>query len=107
MLYGRLEDEAAFNTVRRLVQYEDYLLRLLYEAGLPVPKPYGIVEITPEREYLLVTQFFDGAKEVGESEVDDSLIDQGLLIVRQLWDAGLAHRDIKPANLLVREDRLC
>ena len=106
MLYGRLEDESAFNTVRRLVQYEDYLLRLLYEADLPVPKPYGIVEITPEREYLLVTQFFDGAKEVGESEVDDSLIDQGLLIVRQLWDAGLAHRDIKPANLLVREDRL-
>ena len=106
MLYGRLEDESAFNTVRRLVQYEDYLLRLLYEAELPVPKPYGIVEITPEREYLLVTQFFDGAKEVGESEVDDSLIDQGLMIVRQLWRAGLAHRDIKPANLLIRNGRM-
>ena len=106
MLYGRLEDESAFNTVRRLVQYEDYLLRLLYEAKLPVPEPFGIVEITPEREYLLITQFFDGAREIGESEVDDSIIDQGLLIVRQLWDAGLAHRDIKPANLLVREDRL-
>ena len=24
------------------------------------------------------------------------------MIVRRLWDAGLAHRDIKPANLLVR-----
>lgn len=106
LLYGRLEDEAAFNTVRRLVQYEDYLLRLLYGAHLPVPEPYGIVEITPEREYLLVTQFFDGAREIGESEVDDSIIDQGLQIVRQLWTAGLAHRDIKPANVLVRGGRL-
>jgi tRNA A-37 threonylcarbamoyl transferase component Bud32 len=101
LLYGRLEDEKAFNTVRRLVQYEDYMLRLLSDAGLPAPVPYGIVEITPEREYLLVTEMFDGAKEIGEAEVDDSIIDQGLNIVRRLWEAGLAHRDIKPANLLV------
>jgi membrane-associated phospholipid phosphatase len=52
LLYGRLEDEKPFNAVRRLVQYEDYVLRLLHEAGLAVPKPYGIVELTPEREYL-------------------------------------------------------
>ena len=32
----------------------------------------GIVEITPEREYLLVTEFFDGAREIGEAEVDDA-----------------------------------
>ena len=106
LLYGRLEDEKPFNTVRRLVQYEDYVLRLLYAAGLPVPVPHGIVEITPEREYLLVTEFFDGAKEIGDAEVDDSIIDQGLRIVRQMWDAGLAHRDIKPANLLVRDGQV-
>ena len=29
LLYGRLEDEKPFNTVRRLVQYEDYVLRLM------------------------------------------------------------------------------
>jgi hypothetical protein len=34
------------------------------------------------------------------------VIDDGLGIIRRLWDAGLAHRDIKPANLLVREGRL-
>ncbi len=39
-------------------------------------------------------------------EVDESLIDQGLCIVRRLWEAGLAHRDIKPANLLVRDGRM-
>ncbi|HVD14387.1 MAG TPA: RIO1 family regulatory kinase/ATPase, partial [Actinomycetota bacterium] len=106
VLYGQLEDEKSFNTVRRLVQYEDYLLRLMRDAGLPVPPPYGVVEITPEREYLLVTEFLDGAHEIGEVEVDDDLIDQGLGIVRRLWEAGLAHRDIKPANLMVRNGRL-
>ncbi len=62
--------------------------------------------MTPEREYLLVTEFFDGAKEIGEAEVDDGVIDQGLMLIRELWDAGLAHRDIKPANLLVRDGEL-
>ena len=65
-----------------------------------------MVELTPEREYLLVTEFFDGATELGEAEVDQQVIDDGLGIIRKLWDAGLAHRDIKPANLLVRDGRL-
>jgi tRNA A-37 threonylcarbamoyl transferase component Bud32/membrane-associated phospholipid phosphatase len=106
LLYGRLEDERPFHSVRRLVQQEDYALSLMQRAGLPSPAPYGFVELTPEREYLLITEFFDGATELGESLVNDDIIDEGLLIVRRLWDAGLAHRDIKPANLLVRHGRL-
>jgi membrane-associated phospholipid phosphatase/tRNA A-37 threonylcarbamoyl transferase component Bud32 len=108
LLYGRLEDEKPFNTVRRLVQQEDYALRLLYGAGVRSPEPFGIVEITPEREYLITFEFFDDAKELGEAEVevDQAIIDDGLRIIRRLWDAGLAHRDIKPANLLVRQGRV-
>jgi tRNA A-37 threonylcarbamoyl transferase component Bud32 len=106
LLYGRLEDEKPFNTVRRLVQQEDYALRVCRAAGLPSPVPYGFVELTPEREYLLVTEFFDGAVELGDAQVDDEVIDDGLGIIRRLWDAGLAHRDIKPANLLVRDGHL-
>jgi tRNA A-37 threonylcarbamoyl transferase component Bud32/membrane-associated phospholipid phosphatase len=106
LLYGRLEDEKAFNTVGRLVQQEDYALRLLRDAGLPTPAPHGVVELTPEREYLITFEFFDEAKELGEAEVDEAIIDQGLGIIRKLWDAGLAHRDIKPANLLVRDSRM-
>jgi tRNA A-37 threonylcarbamoyl transferase component Bud32 len=106
LLYGRLEDEKPFNTVRRLVQQEDYALHKLHAAGLPSPAPFGFVELTPEREYLLVTEFFDGATELGEAEVDQGVIDDGLGIIRRLWDAGLAHRDIKPANLLVRDGRM-
>jgi tRNA A-37 threonylcarbamoyl transferase component Bud32 len=106
LLYGRLEDEKPFNTVRRLVQQEDHALRLLYGAGVRSPEPFGIVEITPEREYIVVTEFFDGAQEISDAEVDEAIIDDGLRIIRRLWDAGLAHRDIKPANLLVREGKV-
>ena len=104
--YGRLEDEKPFSTVRRLVQQEDYALSLMQRAGLPSPQPYGVAELTPEREYLIVFEFLDGATELGEADVDDAIIDQGLAIVRKLWDANLAHRDIKPANLLVRDGKL-
>jgi tRNA A-37 threonylcarbamoyl transferase component Bud32 len=88
------------------VQYEDYAIRLLQDVGIATAAPLGIVEMTPEREYLLVTEFFDGAQEIGEAEVDDGVIDEGLALIRQLWDVGLAHRDIKPANLLVRDGHL-
>ena len=106
ILYGRLEDEGPFQSVRRLVEYEDYTARVLRDAGIPTAASFGIVELTPEREYLLVTEFFDGAEELGVAEVDDNVIDEALTIVRQLWDAGLAHRDIKPANVLVRDGRV-
>jgi tRNA A-37 threonylcarbamoyl transferase component Bud32/membrane-associated phospholipid phosphatase len=106
ILYGRLEDERPFQSVRRLVQHEDYAMRLLCDVGVPTAQSMGIVELTPEREYMLVTEFFDGSVEIGEADVDDQIIDDGLAIIRQLWDAGIAHRDIKPANLLVKDGRL-
>jgi len=106
ILYGALEDETPFQSVRRFVEYEDYTLRLLYDEGLPTPKPYGVVEITPEREYMIVMEFFDGAVEIGDAEIDDAGIDEGLQIVRKMWDVGLAHRDIKPANLMVRDGKV-
>ena len=106
ILYGSLEDEVPFKSVRRLVTYEDYALRLLQDIGVRTASPHGIVEITPEREYLLVTEFFKNAVEIGEAEVDDNVIDQGLLLIRKLWDAGIAHRDIKPGNLMVRSGEL-
>ena len=106
ILYGSLEDEHPFQTVRRLAEYEDYALRMLRDAGIRTARPFGIVEITPEREYMVVTEYFDGAIEIGHADVGDEIIDQGLRLVRQLWDAGIAHRDIKPGNLMVRDSEL-
>jgi membrane-associated phospholipid phosphatase len=106
IMYGRLEDEVPFGTVRRLVQYEDYALRLLDDVGFPVATNHGVVELTPEREYMLVTGFFEDAKELGDAEVTDAIIDEGLAMVRKLWDQGLAARDIKPSNLLVQRGHL-
>lgn len=106
ILYGALEDETPFQTVRRFVEYEDYTLRLMADHGLPTPHPYGVVEITPEREYMIVMEFFKGAVELGDAECDEQVIDEGLHLIRRLWEAGLAHRDIKPANLMVRDRHL-
>lgn len=104
ILYGSLEDEVRFASVRRLVEYEDYLMRVMADAGVPSAETFGFLEITPEREYLMVTEFLEGATEISDAEIDDTIIDRGLLVVRRLWDGGLAHRDIKPANLMVRDD---
>jgi tRNA A-37 threonylcarbamoyl transferase component Bud32 len=101
--YGRLEDEKPFSTVRRLVEYEDHLLRLLRDAGLPTPAPHGFAEITPEREYLIVMGFFAGCGEIGSATLSDSEVDRGLRIIRRMWEVGVAHRDIKPSNLLTRD----
>jgi membrane-associated phospholipid phosphatase/tRNA A-37 threonylcarbamoyl transferase component Bud32 len=104
LLYGRLEDEQRFATVRRLVEREDYLILRVEAAGIVVPHSHGVVEITPEREYLLVTDFLDGFVELGEAadhEVAGAVVDEGLEIVRKMWDSGLAHRDIKPANIMI------
>jgi tRNA A-37 threonylcarbamoyl transferase component Bud32/membrane-associated phospholipid phosphatase len=106
ILYGRLEDEAQFNSVRQLVEYEDYMLRVAHGAGMPTPKPYGFVELTPEREYLLVCDFLRGAEEIDGASMTDEVIDQGLAVVRLMWDEGIAHRDIKPSNVMVRDDKL-
>ena len=51
--------------------------------GCPPQRPYGVVELTLEREYLLVTEFFAGATELGDAEVDDQVIDDGLGIIRK------------------------
>ena len=71
-----------------------------------VAKTYGPVELTPNREYMLVTEFFTNATNLGDADVDDQVIDEGLQLVRTFWDIGVSHRDIKPANLLVREGHL-
>ena len=106
LLYGRLEDEQHFTSVRRLIQHEDYMLHVMCRAGLDCMEPKGVVEITPDHEYLLVTEFLEGAREIADVEVTTAIIDAGLGAVATMWNAGLAHRDIKPANVMVQGDRL-
>ncbi|HXJ62701.1 MAG TPA: lipopolysaccharide kinase InaA family protein, partial [Actinomycetota bacterium] len=105
-LLGSLEDEKAYASVRRLVQYEDYVLRVMHDAGLPGAKSFGFVEITPGAEYLLVTEFLEGSVEITDAEVDEAIIDDALQTIRRMWDAGVAHRDVKPANIMIRDGRV-
>ena len=107
LLYGRLEDEKSFNTVRRLVQQEDYALRLM--PGRRAAEP-GAVRLRGDSHRTGSTCWSPSSSPARRSwatpRVDDAVIDDGLRIVRRMWDAGLAHRDIKPANLLVRDGHL-
>jgi tRNA A-37 threonylcarbamoyl transferase component Bud32 len=106
ILYGTLEDEKPYNSVRRLVQYEDYMLLVMHDFGIPCAKPYGFVEITPEREYLLVTDFLEGGTEITEAEVTDEVIDDALATIRRMWEVGVSHRDVKPANIMVKDGKV-
>lgn len=106
ILYGALEDERPYSSVRRLVEYEDYMLRVMHAAGIPSPQPFGVVELVRGREYLVITEFFDGAVEISEADVDENIVDDALRVIHQLWDAGIAHRDVKPSNVLVQEGRV-
>ena len=55
---------------------------------------------------MIVMEFFEDSLEIGDAEVTDHIVDQGLELVRRMWDIGLAHRDIKPANLMVQRGEL-
>ncbi len=106
VLYGALEDEVEFSSVRRLVEYEDYVLRLSRDEGVRVPEPHGLVEIAPEREYLILMEFCQRAVELGEADITDVVMHNALALVRKLWYCGLAHRDIKPSNLMVQGEQV-
>jgi membrane-associated phospholipid phosphatase len=106
ILYGSLEDEVRFTSVRRLVEYEDYIQRVMRDARVSTAVPLGIVEITPEREYLMASEFLERSRELTDADIDDDVIDEALGIIRCMWDAGLAHRDIKPANVMLSDGRV-
>jgi len=106
ILYGSLEDEVRFTSVRRLVEYEDYIQRLMRDAGVRSAEPFGIVEIAPEREYLMVSEFLEGSEELTHADIDDDIIDDALGVIRRMWDAGLAHRDVKPANVMLNDGHI-
>lgn len=105
--YGALEDEVTFNSVRQLVEYEDYALRVMHDADVPSVRPRGFIELEPEHEYAILMSFLRGAEEADEdAPVDEGVIDSGLDVVRMMWEQGIAHRDIKPGNVLIREGRV-
>src|SRR5436305_9174378 len=82
------------------------MLRLMADVGVPSAGPYGFVELTPEREYLLVTEFITGGEEILSADVERDTVRDALSVVLRLWNAGIAHRDVKPSNLLVRDGKV-
>ena len=106
ILYGSLEDEKAYGSVRRLVQYEDYVLRVMHDAGMPGARVARVRRDHARREYLLVTEFLEGVGGDQRRGGRRGVIDDALRTVRRMWEAGVAHRDVKPANIMVRDGRI-
>jgi membrane-associated phospholipid phosphatase len=105
--YGALEDEVTFNSVRQLVEYEDYALRVMHDADVPSVRPRGFIELEAEHEYAILMTFLRNAEEADEdAPIDEGVIDSGLDVVRAMWEQGIAHRDIKPGNVLVRDGKV-
>ena len=71
ILYGRLEDEAPFQSCAASSSTRTTRSGSCATPACRRRSRCGIVELTPEREYLLVTEFLDGAEEIGDAEVDD------------------------------------
>ena len=67
-----LEDEAPFQSVRRLVEYEDYTLRLLRDAGIPTAAPPTASSRSPPSASTCSSPSSSTARqEIGDAEVDD------------------------------------
>ena len=89
ILYGRLEDEAPFQSVRRLVQYEDYTLRLMQRPRHPDGRALRHRRADARSGSTCSSPSSSTApSEIGEAEVDDSIIDQGLQLVRSSGTPG-------------------
>lgn len=106
VLYGALEDEDSFRSVRRIAEHEDYAARLMWSAGVAVPEPLGLVEITPGREYMLLSRFLEGGRRLSPENCSTPVIDSALQTIAAMWHTGLAHRDIKPGNIMVMEEEV-
>ena len=107
LLYGRLEDEKPFNTVRRLVQQEDYALSLMQRAGLPSPAPFGFVETHPRARVPAGHRVLRRRRRAGRGRGRrPASSTTAWASSASCGTPGLAHRDIKPANLLVRDGRM-
>lgn len=105
--FGMLEDEVSFNSVRQLVEYEDHMLRVMNDAGVPTVRPRGFVELIAEREYVILMTFLKRAEEADDRDtIDDEVIENGLRVVETMWQQGIAHRDIKPSNVMIRDRRV-
>jgi hypothetical protein len=94
ILYGALEDERSFNSVRRMV-VRGHMLRYLRDQGIG-RRSRLVRGALPEREYLLVCGFIEDAVEIHEARGRRGPIRSSVALVRDLWDSGRRTRTSSP-----------
>ena len=107
ILYGRLEDERPFQSVRRLVQHEDYAMRLLVrrrhaDGAADRHRRADPRARVPARHRVLRRRRGDRRR---RGRRPDHRRGAGARSA-SCGTPAIAHRDIKPANLLVKDGHL-
>ena len=104
ILYGQLEDEIPFGSVRRLVLFEDYALRLLRDVGSASPARTASSS-SPRTASTCSSPSSSSTRRRSATPRSTRRDRRGDGWCTALG-LGLAHRDIKPANLLVNDGHL-
>lgn len=98
---GRLQVGPLRPTLKALVEHEQHMLLLFAEAGVPVPRTWGVYRLQ-RRAYALVSDYLEGARSLrGLGQVSDAYVTQAFAALQRMRQADLAHRDLKASNLVV------
>ena len=91
------------------VEHEAYLTFMAGRAGLQVPEVLAVGRFGPRRDAALVTRLPDGPalSEADEDSLSDGTLDELLLAVLRLREAGIAHGTLGAETIIVSAEGIC
>lgn len=88
-----------FDSPVEMARHELESTRRMRELGVPAPEPLEVIE-GPD-DAMIVYEYLEGYVPLGETELDDAMLDEVFEHLRTLHDHGMAHGDFSLANVLV------
>jgi tRNA A-37 threonylcarbamoyl transferase component Bud32 len=91
------------------VEHEAYLTFMAGRAGLQVPEVLAVGRFGPRRDAALITRLPDGPalSEADADSLSDGTLDELLLAVLRLREAGIAHGTLGAETIIVSAAGIC
>jgi glycosyltransferase 2 family protein len=91
------------------VEHEAYLTFMAGRAGVLVPEVLAVGRFGPSRDAALVTRLAPGPNlaDAPDDALPDATIDELLLTVLRLREAGIAHGTLGPETIIVSAEGIC